>query len=204
MILEHAIYTLALCVFAGMLYEKYTFRNPVWIIWFACLIPDIDYIIEYLQSDLFYKIPAIRHGDFHTVFVMLVVSVTLGWFLSKYMRDIQWYDAVLCVFVGFFAHLVEDALVYNPSYAYFAPFCTQSWCFGMISATNDIQFYNIPLASTNVVIFGIILLSAAIGIRLLVQKTSWLSKYKSLIPVIPNINSSSILIAYWENRAKKR
>ena len=203
LILEHAIYTLALCVFAGMLYEKYTFRNPVWIIWFACLIPDIDYIMEYLQSDLFYKIPAVHHGDFHNVFVMLVVSIILGWFLFKYMQEIRFYDAVLCISVGFFAHLVEDAFVYNPSYAYFAPLCTQSWCVAIVHATNDIQFFSIPLASTNVIIGGIMLLSFTIGLRLLVQDTAWLEKYRVLIPVVPNINSSSILVVYWENRSRK-
>jgi hypothetical protein len=204
LILEHAIYTLALCVFAGVLYEKYTFRNPVWIIWFACLIPDIDYIIEYLQRDLFRVNATVYHGDFHTIFVMLVVSVGLGWIISKYMREIHIYDAILCVSVGFFAHLVEDAFVYNPSYAYFAPFCTQSWCFGIISATNDMLIYGEPIGSTKVFVAGIVLLSAAIGIRLLIQDASWLGKYLRLIPYtvhIPRI--SSILVVYWEDRIKK-
>jgi len=204
--LEHVIWTTALCILVGMFYEKYTNRNPVWIIWFAVMIPDVDFVLQTIWEGIFpMKITPIIHGDFHNIFVLILVSLIVGWYIWKNTK--VWFkDAVFCVALGFIAHLVEDALVNGTKYHFYRPFSDYGWYQGFIlKPMNDIIVVHTVVASTNVVFIGLLLVALAILIRSFFMGDAWLEKYnfmpslkrsvKELITITP-IKIMGILAFY--------
>ena len=201
MIIEHVIYTLIPAIIIGMFYIHTTHDNPVWLILFATLIPDIDFILQTLHFGIMRNVDGavtiITHGDFHTIFICYIISVLLGLVISSYTK-IRFLDAALCIAIGFMAHLAEDAFVYNPAYAFFAPFSTATWNMAIIPATNDIIIWHVVIGSTSVLLFGLILVVFACAYRWFFQGNDWLDKYNiypyllSQIPEIKVINITRI------------
>lgn len=189
-----------------MFYIDKTDDHPVWLILLATLIPDADFVLQTLEI-AFEKLSNITfsfqfsHGDFHTIFVCYVISVILGLIISSYSK-IKFLDAAFCIMVGFMAHLVEDAIVYNPAYAFLSPFSNTTWNMAIIPATNDITIWGMQLGSTKVFIFGFLLVGMALVYRWLLQGNDWLYKYNLLphissqLPQLKSINVARITLIF--------
>lgn len=167
-----------MCVIAGLIYDRYRTVNPVWIIWFAMLIPDSDFIAEVVWDSIFpTKIAPVIHGSFHNILVLMLSSIIIGWYLWKKTK-IPFHDTALCVAVGFTAHLLEDALVNGVVYHFYVPISSRGWYQGYIlHPSEDLVAFNNYIGSSNVVIIGVLLLIIAILIRSNVNGFNWLEKY---------------------------
>lgn len=183
---EHAIFTAVFCVLVGLIYERYTNRNPVWIMWFAMLIPDADFVVQIVWEAVFpLKFSPITHGDFHNVFFLIVFALFIGWYIWKH-TNIRFDDATLCIVLGFTAHLAEDALVNGKVYHFYIPLSHQGWYQGFIlKPLDDIVFAHNVIGSTNITAIGILLLILAVMIRGNIQGYDWLKKY-NFVPFISN------------------
>ena len=70
---------------------------------------------------------------------------------------------------GFALHLLEDALVYNPSSAVFWPLSPQEMGIGLLPHSRD--FFSI--ANTEVLLVGMALLMGAVGTSMFLKKMEW-------------------------------
>ncbi|MFY9131556.1 MAG: hypothetical protein WAO36_00720, partial [Candidatus Methanoculleus thermohydrogenotrophicum] len=75
---------------------------------------------------------------------------------------------------GFGAHLFEDALVYNPGYAYLWPLSRQRYGIGVFEYTPD--WYGI--ADREVLIVGIIALVGALVLRTMCEGRGWITEIR--------------------------
>jgi membrane-bound metal-dependent hydrolase YbcI (DUF457 family) len=176
---------LALCVLAGMIYNRYADHNPVWLIWFAMFIPDSDYVVQLIWESVFpTKITPVIHGGFHNILTLVIASYLFGWYIWKNTK-IRFTAAAFCVALGFTVHLVEDALVNGIVYHFYIPISSRGWYQGYIlTPMDDIIFANTVIASTNIIVIGILLLILTIMIRSNIQGYDWLEKYNP----VPFIN----------------
>jgi LexA-binding, inner membrane-associated putative hydrolase len=166
MIIEHIFYSAALAILAGMVFFHYTGRDPSWIIILFALVPDLDYVTRH-------------HGTFHTVVFMVISSIAVA-FLFR-LIGLKFLDSLLFSLLGFGAHLVEDALVYDPGWKIFRPFSSQEVGFGLLPRIITGERYTddfFSLANSEVLIIGVLLLLAAILIRTYVERSSaWIRWY---------------------------
>ena len=169
---EHLIYSAALAVIAGMIFSRYTGRDPSWIIIILAFVPDID-LIPRILSYLFRKsFPlTIHHGDFHNLLFLIVFSLVFAEVLSLF--GIRFIDGFICSAIGITAHFFEDVLVFQPAYAFLWPLTTQ--VFGIGIMTEDPNFFGI--ANNTILFIGIILLAGAILVRTIVEGKNWLNNY---------------------------
>ena len=127
MLIEHILYNLAVAILVGILYIKYKGRNPSWIIVASAWILDIDYLIQFVCYDIVYNntkivLPLmIRHGDFHNIFMIVILSIIFGWVCVKYFNE-NIYDAMICIGIGGSVHYICDIMVYDNWYNLFYPF----------------------------------------------------------------------------------
>lgn len=186
MYIEHAVWTLAVCVIAGIFYAKYPRdRNPVWIIWFAMLIPDGDFVAQTVWEEIFpYKTTVLFvHGQFHNILVLTFSIIVVGWLIWRYTK-ITYRDAALCIAIGFIAHLMEDALVNGLEYHFYFPISDRGWYQGFIlTPADDIIFAHNVISSSNILALGLCLLILAILIRSNIQGYGWLKKF-NIYPVL--------------------
>ena len=168
MYIEHLIYSAALAVIIGMIFSHFTGRDPSWIIVALAFVPDIDLPLERvpnLSRAIFSA--AVHHGDFHNIVFLLGFSllsaVVLRWF------GIRFIDGFICSAIGIAAHLFEDALIADPAYAFLWPVTTQKFGIGIMQETRNL----FGIASTTVLLIGIILLALAVLIRTLIEGTGW-------------------------------
>ncbi len=166
MIIEHIFYSAALAILAGMVFFHYTGRDPSWIIIFFALVPDLDYVTRH-------------HGAFHTVVFMVISSIAVA-FLFR-LSGLKFLDSLLLSLLGFGAHLVEDALVYDPGWKIFRPFSSQEVGFGVLPRIITGERYSdnfFTLANSEVLIIGVLLLLAAALIRTHFERSStWMRWY---------------------------
>jgi len=151
---------MAIAIIAGIFFIKYTNRNPSWIIVAVCYAPDIDYVIQYIFNDIGgdrYFI--IYHGCFHNILALTVFTIIGTAILSRF--GIKWTDAAICTAVGFAAHLLEDAFVYNPAQSFFYPIYDGKLGLGIIPESIE----SFPIGELNVFVFGFVLLALAIGLK---------------------------------------
>jgi hypothetical protein len=165
---EHLIYSAALAVFIGMLYYRATGRDPSWIIVFSAFAPDIDKfacpISSLLGVTLVLNGHVVRHGDFHNLAALCIYALLLGALL--FPLGIRLWEGLLFAGIGFGAHLIEDAIVYETSYALLWPFSDRIYGIGLFDYTLD--FYGI--ADTQVLVVGLILLGLATVLRCCVER----------------------------------
>ena len=185
MILEHGIYTAALAVIIAMVYELYTKKNNSFliagVIWLSMCIPDTDYLFGVLVTAVSGSSHIFKHGDFHNVTCLVMFTMIGGWWVYRNYADISMSLATACVFTGFLSHMVEDALVYEYAYAFFAPFArdiTPTGWLGM-SAPRDIIWFGIHIGATKVYAVGFALLAGAIFMRYAIQGSDWLYQYSA-------------------------
>jgi membrane-bound metal-dependent hydrolase YbcI (DUF457 family) len=185
LILEHGIFTAALAIIVAMVYEQYTKKNNSFliasIIWFSMCIPDTDYIISVVVTAVSGSPYLFEHGDFHNIFCLVGFTVIGGLWVSKKYQDVALRTAMACVSIGFFSHLVEDALVYTQAYPFFAPFSGVVFETGWMNASRDIMIYGIHFGSKKVYAIGFVLLASAVMARYAVQGSDWLYQYSDKV-----------------------
>jgi membrane-bound metal-dependent hydrolase YbcI (DUF457 family) len=166
--IEHIIYSAALAVIIGMIFSRYTGRDPSWIIIACAFIPDIDYAIEEIQQMHLFDAPfKIHHGDLHNVLFLMVFSLLFAGVLRYF--GIRFVDGLICSAIGIAAHFFEDLLVFNPAYAFLWPFTSKIISWGILKG--HLNFFEI--ANSTVLLIGIILLCGALLLRTRIEGTGW-------------------------------
>jgi len=171
MLFEHWIYSAAIAVVSGMLYHKFTGRDCSWIIIASAYAPDIDTIVSPLLEKLgitllIYGSP-IKHGDFHNIAVLLAYAVFIA--LLLHPVGIRVADSFFFASIGFGAHLFEDALVFDPGYAFLWPLSMKNSGIGIFNYTPD--WYGI--ADKEVLIIGIIAVVLSLVLRTAYEGKEW-------------------------------
>ena len=97
MFFEHWIYSLAISIFVGMVYFKFTGRDYAWLIVASAYVPDIDIAADAMLKKigvtvLLYGNP-IRHGDFHNILFLLLFAVSVA--LLLHPRGIKLVDSLV-------------------------------------------------------------------------------------------------------------
>jgi len=183
MIAEHIIYSAALAILVGMVFYKYTGRDPSWIIIICAWAPDLDVlanpVLRRLGIRLLFNGSTIQHGTFHNIAFMVIFGITVAFLLHP--LGIKFFDALFFSLIGFGAHLFEDALVYNPGYMFLWPFSSQVLGFGLLPNMINEENYArdfFGIANTEVLIIGLLLFLVAFLIRTYVEKSSsWIRWY---------------------------
>ena len=166
--IEHFFYSAALAVIVGMVFFRYTGRDPSWIIIAVSFVPDIDLVLQKLPKMVGDSLPSIiNHGGFHTI--LFLVMFSLGCALIFSSLGIRLSDALICSFTGISAHLFEDALIAKPAYAFFWPLITQKYGIGIMKETGN--FF--AIGNTEVIGIGLALLFMAIAIRTFIEGPGW-------------------------------
>jgi hypothetical protein len=167
--IEHIIYSAALAVLIGMIFSRYTGRDPSWIIIAVAFVPDIDSILERSPAALPRIIVpgTVHHGDLHTILALIVFSLLIAGVLQWF--NIRFIDGLICSAIGLAAHLFEDALVYNPSYPFLWPITSHVFSTGILEGPRNL----FGIANSSVLLIGIILFVCAMLVRTLVEGTGW-------------------------------
>ena len=182
MIVEHLFYSIAIAIIVGMFYYRLTGRDHSWIIIICAWIPDLDLIASSVLNkfgfDVLFKGQPIQHGTFHTLAAMVIFAVFTAFLLHPF--GVKFFDALFFSFVGFGAHLFEDALVYKVGYMFLWPFSSERMGIGllpnMINEENYIKDF-FWLANTEVLVIGIVFLIVAMFIRTYVEGPTWIRWY---------------------------
>jgi hypothetical protein len=174
MLFEHWIYSAAIALLIGMVYFKFTGRDYAWIIIASAYVPDVDVITDAALQKvgvtvLLYGSP-IRHGDFHNIAFLLMFAVSVAFLLHPF--GIRFVDSFFFAGIGFSAHLFEDALVSNPSYAFLWPFSMQRFGIGIFTYTKD--WYGI--ADREVLLVGLMVLLSAAMLRIAYEGAGWMRR----------------------------
>jgi hypothetical protein len=177
MFIEHLLYSAAFALIVGMVYYRWTGRDPSWIIILCAFVPDISQI-AYQGSGVSITggCPFGVHSLLHSAGVLLVFSLALGALLVPF--GIRFWEGSLFAGIGFAAHLFEDALVFNPAYPFFWPFSSEIYGIGLIEYTRD--FYGI--ADIRVLIVGLVLFLLAVAIRTHYEGKQWIYHYLPFQP----------------------
>ncbi|HSD57775.1 MAG TPA: metal-dependent hydrolase [Methanotrichaceae archaeon] len=163
MLSEHLVYSLAIGLAFGAVYQRFTGRNYWWIIVASAFVPDMDLIADsalkmFGITVLVFGAP-IDHGHFHNILVMLFYAVVVAFLLHP--LGIRLIDSFIFALVGFAAHMFEDALVANPAYPFLYPLTIRRFGIGFFHYHADI----FAVADREVLIAGIILVMIALAMR---------------------------------------
>jgi len=160
MLLEHLLYSAALAILVGIIFLKYTGKDPTWLIVVMSAVPDTDYVVHMIMEAFNFSYPVIiNHGDFHNIFSLVFISLCVSLVLSKF--GMNFVHVLVCSMLGYFAHCVEDFIVYPPAYAYFFPFTTDTYGINLIPETGDLI-----VAGSEVLAVGLVLFCITICIRM--------------------------------------
>jgi hypothetical protein len=168
MYIEHILYSTAIAIIVGLIFSRYTGKDPSWIIIAMAFVPDIDIIVHFMHISI--DLPfsfSITHGDFHNIAWIFILSFFVASFLTLW--KISFINSYICAVIGITLHLFEDALVENPSYTYLWPISTDRLGIGILPLAPD--FFGI--ANYETAIIGIILVIIAIIVRTLIEGANW-------------------------------
>jgi len=166
--IEHLIYSAALAIIVGMIFSRFTGRDPSWIIIAVAFVPDIDVILQRMHMLTRIGFPlVIRHGDLHNILLLIVFSLLLAACLVFF--GIRFIDGLICSAIGIAVHFFEDILVLNPAYAFLWPYSTKIFGLGIMDKTRNL----FGIANSTVLLAGIILLAGAVLLRTLIEGTDW-------------------------------
>ncbi len=183
MIAEHIVYSAALAILAGMVFYHYTGRDPSWIIIVSAWAPDLDVIANPVLRSLGFRVlfegTSIYHGTFHNIGVMIVFGIVVAFLLHP--LGIKFFDALFFAIIGFGAHLLEDALVYESGYMFLWPLSSKILGIGLFpSAMDEVNYVKdfFGIANTEVLIIGLVLVLVAFLIRTYYEgSSSWVRFY---------------------------
>lgn len=173
MYIEHIVYSLAFAIVAVMLLKP---REAGWctlIVVVSGCIPDIDGIFDIIRNPPEFTSGLIPHmvehsRYFHNLGALLVYSLLVGIVLARW-QGLKFSECAFFGGAGFAAHLLEDALVYNPSSAVFWPLSPQEVGIGLLPHSRD--FFSV--ANTEVLLVGMVLLMGAVGTSMFLKKMEW-------------------------------
>ena len=165
MLSEHIFYSGAIAILIGMVFYKYTGRDSSWIIVLCAWAPDLDLFLH--------------HGAFHNITIMIIFGVILALILKSF--GIKFFDAFFFSVIGFGAHLLEDAMVYDVAYPFLWPFSTNNHGLELfpevISSRGKYIASFFGIANTEILIGGLLFLVLAIIIRTYVEGPTWIRWY---------------------------
>jgi hypothetical protein len=193
MYIEHICFTLALAIIITLLIDQ---KHAGWctaVIVVSGCIPDIDGIFSLIQSPPTFTngiIPsmAFHFRYFHSIGILLLYAVVVAGLLAYYYR-LDFRIMALFAGIGFGAHLLEDALVYNPSSAIFWPLSSQEIGIGFFSSYSR-NFFSI--ANGEVFGIGILLILLTAGVSIHLKRTGW-TTIPMNINLLPQAPLSSIV-----------
>lgn len=176
---EHLVYNAAIALLVGVVYLRYTNRNPAWIIVATAFMPDVDVIFEFVTTNIMgiNSQYAMHHGVFHNLLSMVCISILIAYVLSRY--DLATFsDGLVCATIGYTAHLGEDWIVYKYIYQFLFPLTTKFYGIGIIPEVGDISLNVgesvINLGGITVLLVGVAFLLASTGIFYLMERKGWL------------------------------
>ncbi len=183
MIAEDIVYSAACAILAGMVFYHYTGRDPSWIIILSAWAPDLDVIanpvLRWLGFRVLFEGTSIYHGTFHTIGAMIVFGIVVAFLLHP--LGIKFFDALGFAIIGFGAHLVEDALVYESGYMFLWPLSSKVLGIGLFpNAMDEVNYVKdfFGIANTGVLIVGLVLVLVAFLIRTYYEGSpSWIRFY---------------------------
>jgi hypothetical protein len=113
---KHLIYSTAIAIIAGMLWYKYTGRDPSWIIIASAFAPDFDIVAGELLKKLDPNIltTPIRHGDFHNIAFLLLFATAAALVLR--LAGMRFVDSFLFAGIGEEAQGFRKELIANRVY----------------------------------------------------------------------------------------
>ena len=171
--LEHLIYSIAIAIIAGGIYFKYANRDYSWIIIASAYAPDLDLFLSTILGKINIALlihgKPITHGDFHNLTVMFIFAGIIALLLQNF--KIRFRDSFIFASIGFGAHLVEDALVYNPAYAFFWPISDQRYGIGLFDYSRDLY----GIADPEVLIIGLMAVTVLAIIRMKYEGNEWIT-----------------------------
>ena len=165
MYFEHIFYSSAIAILIGMLFFRYAGRDSSWIIILCAWAPDV-------------LVPI--HDLFHNIAFLAVFTVLSGVLLS--LSGIKFFDSFFFAFIGYGAHLFEDALVVRVGYQFLWPFSREVRLgLGVFPGVFSEGGYYIRdffrIANTQVLLVGLIFLLLAIIIRTFFEGPAWIRWY---------------------------
>jgi len=166
MLSEHIFYSCAIAILIGLIFYRYTGRDSSWIIILCAWAPDLDILLDI-------------HGAFHNIAIMIIFGIIMAYILQLF--GIKFFDAFFFSVIGFGAHLLEDAAVYEEAYPFLWPFSTNTSGLelfpGVISSRGRYIANFFRIANTEVLIIGLGFLVLAILIRTYIEGPSWIRWY---------------------------
>ena len=172
MYIEHLIYSAALAIIIGMAFLRYTGRDQSWIIIFASIVPDTDYLFK-IGCEFFSPLPSptFMHGDFHAIPGLIFFSFFIALFFSN--AGIKFKHALFFSVVGYSSHLIEDFIVHPPYFnRYLYPFDTTLYGTKILSDVPDLV-----IANSGTLLIGVMVLCAAIIVRTRIEPGWSVKKY---------------------------
>jgi len=173
MYIEHVVFSLACAIVVVMLLKP---RDAGWctlIVVVSGCIPDIDGIFDIIRNPPEFTSGLIPHMAehsryFHTMGALIIYALFAGIVLARW-QGLKFSECAFFGGAGFAMHLLEDAIVYNPSSAVFWPLSPQEVGIGLLPNARD--FFSI--ANTEVLAIGMVLLMLAIGMSLILSRPEW-------------------------------
>ncbi|MFA5347148.1 MAG: metal-dependent hydrolase [Methanoregula sp.] len=173
MYIEHIVYSFAFAIVAVMLLKP---REAGWytlIFVISGCLPDIDGIFDIIRHPPEFTSGLIPHMAehsryFHTMGALLIYAIIAGIVLARW-KGLKFSECAFFGGAGFAAHLLEDALVYNPSSPVFWPLSPQEVGIGLLPHSRD--FFSV--ANAEVLGVGMVLLMLVVGASLLINRTGW-------------------------------
>jgi hypothetical protein len=198
---EHLIYSTAIAIIAGMLWYRYTGRDPSWIIIASAFAPDLDIFGGYIFKEfdiavLINGIP-LKHGDFHNTVVLFIYAGVVGLILKTI--GMKFKDSFIFAGIGFGAHIFEDMMVYNPGYAFLWHLSAHFFGIGIFEYEPNWS----GIANTEVFIAGVITLIVCGTIRLMYEGNGGLKRIIQTF-AIAGVFMVMIIpaIGFYDNNAK--
>lgn len=171
MLLEHLIYSTAFAIVAGMIHYRLTGRDYSWIIIASAYAPDMDMISNSILDRFgIMRESMISHGDFHNLTVLIIFAFLVSALLQ--VKRYNFIETFIFAGSGFGAHMFEDALVYNPGYAFLSPLSDRIVGIGIINYYPDLYH----LADSRVLLSGIIAVLLLAFIRVAYEGKNWIKK----------------------------
>jgi membrane-bound metal-dependent hydrolase YbcI (DUF457 family) len=162
------MYSAALAVIAGMIFSRFTGRDPSWIIIAVAFVPDIDIGLQIARKISGITLSLmVQHGDFHNIAALLFFSLVIAAAASAIRMRPS--DAFICAALGIAAHFFEDALIAKPAYSFLWPISMQKFGIGIMTETPNL----FGIANSTVLVVGIALLIGALLVRTCVEGTGW-------------------------------
>ncbi len=165
MLSEHIFYSGAIAILIGLIFYRYTGRDSSWIIILCAWAPDLDLFLY--------------HGAFHNIVIMIIFGIIMAFLLQSF--GIKFFDAFFFSVIGFCAHLLEDAVVFEEAYPFLWPFSTNTTGLALfpdvISSRGRYIGNFFRIANTDVLIIGLVFLLLAIIIRTYFEGPTWIRWY---------------------------